>query len=134
MLGRSSFSMIEAPSILGLKPSGVELLPKALRQTGLYEQLNAHYEGCISSPAFNAQRDPETLLLNPDNIATYSQSLSQVVERVVRSGRFPIVLGGDCSILIGNLLALRRLGRYGLFFLDGHADFYQPEAELISCT
>jgi arginase len=27
-------------------------------------------------------------------------------------------------------LALRRLGRYGLFFIDGHADFYQPEASL----
>ena len=39
------------------------------------------------------------------------------------------MLGGDCSILLGNLLALRRRGRYGLLFLDGHADFYQPEAE-----
>jgi arginase len=27
------------------------------------------------------------------------------------------------------MLALRRAGRYGLFFVDGHADFYQPEAE-----
>lgn len=26
--------------------------------------------------------------------------------------------------------ALRRLGRYGLFFIDGHADFYQPEASV----
>jgi arginase len=43
--------------------------------------------------------------------------------------QFPIVLGGDCSILIGCMLALRRLGKYGLFFIDGHADFYQPEAE-----
>jgi arginase len=40
-----------------------------------------------------------------------------------------VVLGGDCSILLGNLLALKRRGRYGLLFLDGHADFYQPEAE-----
>jgi arginase len=39
------------------------------------------------------------------------------------------VVGGDCSNLIGCALALRRLGRYGVFFLDGHADFYQPEAE-----
>jgi arginase len=39
------------------------------------------------------------------------------------------VLGGDCSILLGNTLALSRRGRYGLLFLDGHADFYQPEAE-----
>jgi arginase len=28
------------------------------------------------------------------------------------------------------MLALRRRGRYGLLFLDGHADFYQPEASL----
>jgi arginase len=39
------------------------------------------------------------------------------------------VLGGDCTILLGITLALRRRGRYGLLFLDGHADFYQPEAE-----
>src|SRR5262249_971637 len=41
----------------------------------------------------------------------------------------PVVLGGDRSIVLGCLLALRRRGRYGLLFLDGHADFYQPEAE-----
>jgi len=46
---------------------------------------------------------------------------------VLHKNKFPVVLGGDCSILIGNLLALRRLGRYGLFFIDGHADFYRPE-------
>jgi arginase len=28
------------------------------------------------------------------------------------------------------MLALRRRDRYGLLFLDGHADFYQPEASL----
>jgi arginase len=30
---------------------------------------------------------------------------------------------------LGNLLALRRLGRYGLLFIDGHTDFPQPSAE-----
>jgi len=48
---------------------------------------------------------------------------------VPEAGEFPIVLGGDCSILLGRLLALKRRDRYGLLFLDGHADFYQPEAE-----
>jgi len=41
----------------------------------------------------------------------------------------PLVLGGDCSILLGTTLALRRRGRFGLLFIDGHADFYQPEVE-----
>jgi arginase len=40
------------------------------------------------------------------------------------------VLGGDCSILLGCMLALRRRGRYGLLFLDGHADFYAPQQSL----
>jgi arginase len=44
-------------------------------------------------------------------------------------GKFPVVLGGDCSILLGCMLAMRRDRRAGLLFLDGHADFYQPEAE-----
>jgi len=33
------------------------------------------------------------------------------------------------AIVLGCLLALKRRGHYGLLFLDGHADFYQPEAE-----
>ena len=44
----------------------------------------------------------------------------------IGAGDFPLVLGGDCSILLGSLLALRRRGRYGLFFVDGHADFATP--------
>ncbi len=39
------------------------------------------------------------------------------------------MLGGDCSILLGKMLALRRRGRHGLLFIDGRADFYQPQAE-----
>ncbi len=46
----------------------------------------------------------------------------------IEKKNFPIVLGGDCSILIGVLLGLRKIGRYGLFFIDGHSDFYQPQA------
>jgi arginase len=33
------------------------------------------------------------------------------------------------SNIIGIMLALRRIGRFGLLFIDGHADFYQPETE-----
>jgi arginase len=55
--------------------------------------------------------------------------LEKAITGIIKQGNFPVVLGGDCSILIGCMLALRRLGRYGLFFIDGHADFFQPEAE-----
>jgi arginase len=125
---KSRFTIIDAPSILGLRPTGVELLPEALKAAGLIERLNANYSGRVFSLPYNSERDKVTLLLNPNSIKSFSIQLAERVSSAVRRKQYPIVLGGDCSILIGNLLALRRLGRYGLFFIDGHADFYQPEA------
>ncbi|MDF2737500.1 MAG: arginase family hydrolase, arginase/agmainase/formiminoglutamate hydrolase [Nitrososphaeraceae archaeon] len=126
----SRFTIIDAPSILGLRPTGVEYLPEALKAAGLMKRSNADYAGRVSPLPYNSERDKVTLLLNPDSIKIFSLQLADRVSSVIRSKQYPIVLGGDCSILIGNLLALRRLGRYGLFFIDGHADFYQPEASL----
>jgi arginase len=127
---KSRFTVIDAPSILGLRPTGVEYLPEALKAAGLIERLNADYSGRVSPLPYNSERDKVTFLLNAKSIKTFSIQLADQVSSVIRSRRYPIVLGGDCSILIGNLLALRRLGTYGLFFIDGHADFYQPEASL----
>ena len=42
------------------------------------------------------------------------------------AGERPLVLGGDCSILLGAMLALRRRGRFGLLHVDGHLDFRHP--------
>jgi arginase len=67
--------------------------------------------------------------LNGGAIRDFSRALADAVGRLLDGGAFPVVLGGDCSILLGALLATRRRGRYGLVFLDAHADFYQPEAE-----
>ena len=79
-------------------------------------------------PPYNTERDPETLLLNPNRLRDYARQLAETVTEVLQQHKFPIVLGGDCSNVIGCMLALRRMGRYGLFFIDGHADFYQAEA------
>jgi arginase len=123
------FSVVDAPSILGLKPTGVETLPEALKNAGLIQGLQADYAGRVDAPPYNPEREQSTLLLNPHSTKEFSLRLAEKVAQVRGKGQFPIVLGGDCSILIGCMLALRRSGTYGLFFIDGHADFYQPEAE-----
>jgi arginase len=123
------FAVIDAPSILGLRPTGVELLPDALKAAGLLAELHAEYAGRVEPLPYNPRRDSETLILNPDGLRSYSLELATTVSRVLQQGKFPLVLGGDCSNIVGIMLALRRAGRYGLFFIDGHADFYQPEAE-----
>lgn len=125
----SRWAIIEAPSILGLFPNGVEQLPDALLEMGLSDRIGARLSGRVDVPPFDPTRDPGTGLRNPEALRDYAHALADAVGTTVDQGESPLVLGGDCSILLGNLLALRRRGRYGLLFLDGHADFYQPEAE-----
>jgi arginase len=120
-------AIVEAPSILGLKPTGVELLPDTLLANGLAERLNAGRAARVDAPPYREDRDPSTLTLNAKEISVYSSRLADTIGSVLDDGAFPLVLGGDCSILLGSMLALRRRGRYGLLFIDGHADFYQPE-------
>lgn len=123
------FAIVEAPSPLGLRPPGVERLPEALEGSGLAAGLSADVAARVEPPPYDPRRDPATDLLNPDGLREYSLRLADAVGAVLDSGRFPVVLGGDCSILLGSLLALRRRGRFGLLFLDGHTDFYVPQRE-----
>ncbi len=126
----SKFVIIEAPSILGLKDTGVDGLSEALLSVGLADRLSARRVGQVIPPPYDGRRDSETGLLNAQAIARYSTVLADAVGKVLDNGEFPLILGGDCSIVLGNLLALRRRGRFGLFFADGHADFYQPDANV----
>jgi arginase len=124
------YAIVEAPSILGLRPTGVDLLPQMLLAHGLADALHARRAGRIVPAAtYDAQRDPVTLTLNAHGIAEYSSRLADAVGGVLEQQEFPVILGGDCSIVLGSLLAYRRRGRYGLLFIDGHADFYQPEVD-----
>lgn len=124
------YAIIEAPSVLGLRPTGVETLPDALLGAGLAERLRARRAGRVEPPPYDDRRDPETLMLNPRGIAAYTPTLADAVGEVLDQGEFPVVLGGDCSIILGGLLSLRRRGHYDLLFVDGHADFYQPDANI----
>jgi arginase len=120
---------VEAPSHLGLRAEGVARLPATLLAEGLADRLGAVRGPRVPAPRFEAEIDPGTHMLNPTGLRDYSVALADVVGSVLDAGAIPLVLGGDCSILLGNMLALKRRGRYGLLFIDGHSDFYQPSAE-----
>lgn len=126
---RRDIAILEAPSTLGLTSDGVETLPAALLAQGLQQRLGAAHAGRIEVPDRSLSRDRSTGILNPAALVRFSTALADALEPLLDEARFPLVLGGDCTILLGDLLALRRRGRFGLLFVDGHADFYQPEAE-----
>ena len=123
------YAIVEAPSALGHVPEhlGVERAPGVLLGAGLADGLAARRAGRVEAAGYSAGRDSETQIMNPQAIRDYSTLLADAVTAVLGEGEFPVVLGGDCSILLGTMLALRRRGRYGLLHIDGDADYYQPE-------
>ena len=130
---QARFAILEAPSALGHIPEhlGVERAPEVLLEAGLANGLAARRAGRVKAAGYSPERDPETQIINPKALAEYSPLLAEALEEVIDRGEFPVVLGGDCSILLGTMLALRRRGRFGLLYIDGDADFYQPEANPI---
>jgi arginase len=123
------YAVLQAPSTLGLEAAGVEGLGNRLLELGLARDIHARFAGRLSVPQKQAGLDPNTGVLNAESIAAWSPKLADAVEAMFDAGEFPVVLGGDCTIVLGSMLACRRRGRYGLLFIDGNADFFQPEAE-----
>ena len=121
--------VLQAPSALGLRTDGVASLGARLLALGLAERIGARVAAPVPVPARDAAADAETGILNIGAITEFSPRLADAVQTILDAGGLPIVLGGDCTILLGAMLALRRRGRHGLLFIDGHADFFQPEAE-----
>jgi len=114
------------PPSLGMEP-GVRRLPDVLREHSLIARIGASDGGRVVPPAYEPEVDSQSGVRNSKAIASYAHTLAEHVTDIVQSGGFPLLLGGDCSILLGPLLALRRMGRFGLCFIDGHLDLLTPE-------
>ncbi|WRZ89599.1 arginase family protein [Streptomyces sp. NBC_01007] len=122
--------VVDAPSNLGLRPPapgtvpGCYKLAGALREQRIVQRLGALEGGVVVPPRYDRGDWQEgDGVFNAEAIATYTRALADRVERHVRAGDLPVVLGGDCSIQLGASLALRRVGRFGLVAVDGSADF-----------
>lgn len=137
---RRAIGVVGAPSNLGLRPlrpghvPGAARAPQAWRAHGLVRRLRAVDAGDEAAPAYDPRRDAQTGYRNGRGLAEYTPRLAQRIGAVLDAGRFALVLGGDCSTLLAGTLALRRRGRYGLLFIDGHSDYYEPEPSHIAAA
>jgi arginase len=128
--------VLDAPSNLGLRPgpggaiSGVDRLARTVRAAGLMQKLrdavarSVTDAGAVEVPAYDLtgwkRGDPP---FNAESIRDFTIRLADRLGPVVSTGSTTVLLGGDCSILLGPLLALRRQGSPGLVFIDAHSDF-----------
>ena len=109
---------------LGLRPTGVERLGSVLLELGIAEQLGADSVDRIVAPPFDEERDPALGARNVPAVAELALEQANRVGEILEAGRFPVVLGGDDSVLFGNLLALKRIGSTSLVLIDGHTDYW----------
>ena len=126
-------AIIGAPSSIGLRPYDdgfvrhVNRAPGVLRARGLGARLRAVDLGDVAPPPYREFERVRGGARHEAEVLSYSQSLAGRVSRAFDNGHFALVLGGDCSIVLGCLLAARRRpGEVGLAYLDAHADFATP--------
>jgi arginase len=124
--------VLGAPSAIGISPyrecgaRRLDLAPGALREHGLAAVLNAADGGDETPPGpYRDYMRPAGRCRNEDGVADYSRTLADRIAAAHRNGHFVVLVGGDCSILLGALLGLRKAGRgpVGLAYVDAHADF-----------
>ena len=126
-------SVVLAPSNLGLRPEngqqpGTWQAPRVLMEAGLREALDAYEVLCLPRPLYEIEAQPRTRIRNGRTIRAFSFALAEKVQGILEAGRFPVVIGGDCSVLLGSLYGARLAGGRGLVHVDGHSDFTQEKS------
>jgi arginase len=124
--------LVRAPSNLGLRPlrpghvPGTWRAPQALSEAGLVDVLAPARVVDLERPAYSTEPQPDTRLRNGPAIRRFNLDLAEIVAGALGQGEFPLIIGGDCSILLGVLVAARRAGAVALVHVDGHSDFRHP--------
>ena len=117
---------------LGAGPD-IENPADGLRRAGLMPLLESKGHsvtdlGDLLGFQFQEIPDSETGIKDLDLWVDLSIALSRKLGTMLERESFPLLLGGDCSMLVGIFSAFAgRDTEVGLVFLDGHADFQSPE-------
>jgi arginase len=130
-------AFLGAPSSLGIRPYDDGEIrhsrrsPHVFRELGLVTRLGATDLGDVLPGTYVDFERPPGRARNEEAVADYSRRLAHRVAHVIRSGQFALVIGGECSVVLGSMLGARAAygsepGAIGLAYVDGHADFATP--------
>ncbi len=126
------------PLDFGASRHGSDMGPSAIRLAGIKEKLeslgHATYVHTdiikFTAQEYEKPGNPKAKYLKP--IVKACNRLASEVEIITSEGDFPLVLGGDHSIVLGSLAGLaataKKDGReVGVLYVDAHGDFNTPE-------
>lgn len=124
--------IVGVPMDLGAGRRGVDMGPYAIRYAGLERDLlemgfevRDHDNIAVRGPEGRDSGDPRARFAT--HIEDACMSLRNRVADIVRSGGFPLVLGGDHSIAMGSVAGLfDAAGDAGVLWVDAHGDINTP--------
>ena len=125
------FELIGVPYSSASAPGGIATAIRVLREAGLVDSLRSgadlHDGGDLELLEGSGVRGPSGLL-NEQALARLVSATREAVDRALHRGRLPLLVGGDCPVLLGALAAGRDARRNpGLLLVDGHQDAWPPE-------
>lgn len=121
----SAWVLLGAPWDCSGQRRGEQAAPAALRRAGLAALVGRDL-GDAATVIDSVRRDDRTRVLALPETVRAARVLADSMAEALGDlpGQRPVVVGGDCSILLGIVPALRRhVGSVGLWFVDGHPDY-----------
>jgi arginase len=123
--------LIGVPYTSAARPGGIATAIRVLREAGLAESLGRGADvrdgGDLELLEGNGVRGPSGLL-NEQALGRLVTATRQAVAGALQRGHLPLLVGGDCPVLLGALAAGRDDDRHpGLLLVDGHEDAWPPE-------
>ncbi|MCV2349209.1 arginase [Paucibacter sp. Y2R2-4] len=125
-------SLIGAPTDIGAGARGASMGPEAMRVADLAAALQGHGvdvvdRGNLSGPS-NPWLPPVDGYRHLNEVTAWNQSVHDAVYAELKTGRMPILLGGDHCLGLGSISAVARHCRdtgkkLRVLWLDAHADF-----------
>ena len=126
-----TIGLLGVPSNSAGTTDGVARAPLVLREEGLVDVLRRHAEvrdyGDVTLPDPSPIRDERSYVIDPAGLGALVTRVRDAVASILDSGDRPLIIGGDCPLLLGCLAAGTGGDRIGLLFVDGHEDAYLPE-------
>ncbi|QTQ17304.1 arginase [Treponema parvum] len=136
-----NINILEVPLDFGASRHGSDMGPAAIRLAGLQsrlEQLGHKIVGYrstvkIESEDYKKEGNPKAKYLLP--IVAACTQLAREVESIAEREEFPLILGGDHSIVLGSLAGMaaackKKQKRLGVLYVDAHGDFNTAETTI----